>query len=63
MRIPRTVLRTIKERTGGRRFFAYASLACFAVSTPLGVFMIHVPSGFVSVGAVSLVAAWMLGAD
>lgn|GEM_PF-6031084 len=63
MRIPRKVLGAIKERTGGRSFFAYSALAAFTVSTPLGVFMIHVPSGFIAVGAVSLVAAWMLGAE
>jgi hypothetical protein len=63
VRIPRKVLGTIKERTGDRRFFAYAALLSFTVSTPLGVFMIHAPSGFIAVGAVSLVAAWLLGAE
>lgn len=63
MRIPRKVVRTIKERTGGRRFFAYVGLLSFACSTPVGVFMIHVPSGFIALGVVSLVAAWLLGAE
>jgi len=63
VRIPRTALKAIKERTGSRRFFAYSALLSFTVSTPVGVFMIHVPSGFISLGAVSIVAAWMLGAD
>lgn len=63
MTITRKMLRNIKERVGGRRFFAYVALSCFSVSTPIGVFMIHTPSGFVSLGLSSLLVAWMLGAN
>jgi hypothetical protein len=33
------------------------------VATPLGVFLIEPAYGFISLGAVSLVAAWILGSE
>ena len=63
MRLPRRVFQKIKEGIGSRAFFAYLALFVFAAATPVGVFMINPAYGFISLGGVSLVCAWILGSE
>jgi len=63
VRLPRRVFQKIKQEVGGRAFFAYFFLTLFVTATPLGVFLINPAFGFISLGATSLVAAWILGSE
>jgi hypothetical protein len=63
VRLPRRMLRKIKDGIGGRGFVAYLLLISFVVCTPIGVFFYSTGAGFVSIGACSLIGAMILGAE